>query len=54
MKIKVEQHTVSGAMWFIGWLFTAGLLQLSFWKAVAAIIIWPYYIGALVHSLLLQ
>lgn len=45
MKIKVENHTFPGAVWFIGWLFTIGFLHLSFWKGVLAIIIWPYYIG---------
>lgn len=34
-----------GALWFAGWLFTIGFLGLSFWKAVLAIIIWPYYLG---------
>lgn len=45
-KIKVEHHTLSGGAWFAAWLFTIGYLQLSFGKAVLAIIIWPYYLGA--------
>ncbi len=51
MKIKVEQHTFSGALWVIGWFFTIGLLHLSFWKGVLAVIIWPYYIGNAVSPL---
>jgi hypothetical protein len=46
MKIKIEQHTVSGAMWFAAWLFTIGFLHLTFWKGVLAIIIWPFFLGA--------
>jgi hypothetical protein len=34
-----------GGLWFVGWLFTIGFLQLTFWKGVLAIVIWPYYIG---------
>ncbi len=34
-----------GMIWVIGWLFTVGFCHLSFWQGVAAIIIWPYYIG---------
>jgi hypothetical protein len=52
MKIKVEQHTFSGAFWLACWLFTVGFLHLTFWKAVLAIVIWPYYIGSTVQSLL--
>jgi len=44
-KIKIENHTFSGSLWFAGWLFAIGFLQLSFWKGVLAIIIWPYYLG---------
>jgi hypothetical protein len=43
--IKIEQHSVSGMAWFGGWLFTIGYLQLVFWKAVLAIVLWPYYLG---------
>jgi hypothetical protein len=44
-KIKVEHHSVSGAAWFGGWLFTLGFLHLTFWKGVLAIILWPYFLG---------
>lgn len=44
-KISVENHSFSGAIWFIGWLFTIGFLHLSFWQGVLALIIWPYYLG---------
>lgn len=46
-KIKIENHTLSGGAWFIGWLFTIGFLQLEFfWQGVLALVLWPYYLGA--------
>ncbi len=47
-KIRIEQHTFMGMVWFGAWLFTIGFLHLSFWRGVLAIILWPYYIG--VHA----
>ena len=44
-KIRIEQHTAAGSLWFVGWLFTIGFLKLSFWKGVLALIVWPYFIG---------
>ncbi len=44
-KIKVENHSIAGGLWFGGWLFTLGFLQLSFFKGVLAILLWPYYLG---------
>lgn len=53
-KIRIEQHSVAGALWFWAWLFTIGFLELHFWKAVLAVIIWPYYLGATLGPRLLQ
>jgi len=50
MKIKVEQHTFSGALWVAAWIFTIGFVHLSFWRGVLAIIIWPYYLGVTFSS----
>lgn len=44
--IKVEHHTLSGGVWIAAWLFTIGYLQLSFWKGVLAVVLWPYFLGA--------
>jgi len=52
MKVKVEQHSSIGLLWFAGWLFTIGLLHLSLGKGILAIILWPYYLGTLVYSLM--
>jgi hypothetical protein len=44
-KIRIEQHSVSGTLWFGGWLFTIGYLHLAFWKGLLAVLLWPYYLG---------
>jgi len=44
-KIRIEQHTFMGIVWFGAWLFAIGYLHLSFWRGVLAIVLWPYYIG---------
>lgn len=51
-KVKIEHHSTTGIIWVVGWLFTIGFLNLTFWKGVLAIIIWPYYIGASISGLL--
>ena len=43
--VNVEQHSSIGILWVIGWLFSIGFLNLSFWWGVLAIIIWPYLLG---------
>ncbi len=44
-KMRVERHSCTGTLWFIGWLFTIGFLRLAFWKGVLALLLWPYYLG---------
>jgi uncharacterized membrane protein len=36
-----------GMLWFGGWLFAIGFAHLGFWKAVLALVIWPYFLGSL-------
>ena len=52
-KVKVVQRhsIVGGGIWFAASLFTIGFLHLGFWRAVLAIVIWPYYIGVYVSGL---
>jgi len=45
-RIQIEQHSSLGIIWFGGWLFTIGYLQLAFWKGALGILLWPYYLGA--------
>ena len=51
-KIKVVQRhgILGGGFWCAAWLFTIGFLHLGFWRAVAALVIWPYYIGVWVSG----
>ncbi|MEZ4416383.1 MAG: hypothetical protein R3E10_11615 [Gemmatimonadota bacterium] len=51
-KIKIEQHSIAGTLWFGAWLFTLGFLKLGFWKAVLALLVWPYYLGVTFSGLL--
>lgn len=44
-KIRIQQHTFMGTVWIGAWLFTIGFLQLTFWRGVLAIVLWPYYLG---------
>jgi hypothetical protein len=37
-------------VWIIGWLFTIGYCSMPFfWQGVLALLIWPYYLGAVLH-----
>jgi hypothetical protein len=49
-RIQIEQHSSAGLLWFAGWLFTIGYLQLTFWKGAIALLIWPYYLGVELSS----
>ena len=51
-KIRVEQHSAGGLLWIAGWLFSIGFLDLTFWKAVLAIVVWPYYVGVTIAGLM--
>ncbi len=34
-----------GMVWFAGWLFTIGYLELGIWKGALALVAWPYFLG---------
>lgn len=51
-RIRIEQHSATGLLWFAGWLFSIGFLQLPFWKGALALLIWPYYLGSALVPLL--
>lgn len=36
-------------LWFGGWLFTIGYADLNFWRGLAALFIWPYFVGGRVQ-----
>jgi uncharacterized membrane protein len=50
-KIKVEQQCFTMFSWFAGWLFAIGFLHLAFWQEIFAIVLWPYYIGVAVSTM---
>ena len=50
-RIRIEQHSFVGTLWFAAWLFTIGYLHLGFWKAVFGIVVWAYYLGVAVSAL---
>lgn len=49
-RVKVEQHSAVGLLWFAGWLFTIGFLHLTFWSGLLALVLWPYDLGAYFSS----
>lgn len=51
-KVKVENHSFTAFSWFAAWLFTIGFLDLSFGQGLLAVLLWPYYIGQYVSSVL--
>jgi len=51
-KVKIEQHSFTAFSWFAAWMFTVGFLHLAFWKAVLALVIWPYYIGVTISAMI--
>jgi hypothetical protein len=34
-----------GVLWFIGWLFTIGYVNLVWWKIILGIVVWPWLLG---------
>ena len=50
-KVQIEQHSIGGLLWIAGWLFTIGFLNLTFWKGVTALLLWPYYVGVFARVL---
>jgi hypothetical protein len=49
IRAKMDSCGLGGLLWVMGWLFTIGYLHLPVAKAIFAIVLWPYYIGAALH-----
>jgi hypothetical protein len=32
-------------LWFGGWLFTIAFARLIWWKAILALVLWPYFLA---------
>ena len=39
----------AGIIWSIGWLFSIAFAKLIWWKALLALVIWPYFLGLAVR-----
>jgi len=50
---KERKITVSsglgGVIWFAGWMFTIAFAHLIWWQAILGLVIWPYYLGTVIH-----
>lgn len=49
-RIRIEQHSFSGMLWFAGWLFTIGYAQLPLVQGIFALVLWPYYLGTTLEA----
>ncbi len=45
-RIQIPQPLSLGGLWFAGWLFTIGYLNLGFWTGLLGLVVWPYFLGA--------
>ena len=50
--MKQGGSAFGGAIWFIGWLFTIGFADLVWWKIILGVVVWPFFLGDKVLSLL--
>ena len=46
IKGKMEVAGIMGPIWMMGWLFTIGYADLSFFKGLIAALLWPYFLGS--------
>ncbi len=42
-------QSLAGMLWFGGWLFTIAFARLVWWKAVLALVVWPYFLALAVR-----
>ncbi|KAF0107820.1 MAG: hypothetical protein FD146_1451 [Anaerolineaceae bacterium] len=47
--VTVHTGSMVGVVWSIGWMFTIAFAKLIWWKALLALVIWPYYLGLAVR-----
>lgn len=45
MKNDSDVTITVSVLWMVGWLFTIGFADLSFWRGLLALLLWPYYVG---------
>jgi len=44
MRVEVV-NSLTGMVWFIGWLFTLAFAHLDLVHALLGLVVWPYYLG---------
>jgi len=44
-KLRARSRRSPSALWLGGWLFTIGFAKLVWWKALLALVVWPYFLG---------
>jgi hypothetical protein len=47
--VRVNNSSAAGAFWTAGWIFTIAFAKLIWWKALLALIIWPWYLALAVR-----
>jgi hypothetical protein len=45
----VHSGSLTGAFWSAGWMFTIAYAKLIWWKALLALIVWPYFLALAVR-----
>jgi len=43
--IRVHSGGSAGVFWTAGWMFTIAFARLIWWKALLALVIWPWYLA---------
>ncbi len=44
--VRVSSGSTAGMFWCAGWMFTVAFARLIWWKALLALVIWPWYLGS--------
>jgi len=48
-RARPAPNSLAGTLWFAGWLFTIAFAKLTWWKAVLALVVWPYFLALAVR-----
>jgi len=44
-RTRPASSSLAGMLWFAGWLFTIAFAKLVWWKALLALVVWPYFLA---------
>ena len=45
---------LAGVLWFAGWLFTIMFSQLTWWKIIVGIVVWPLFLGETIRGIVVH